>query len=132
MIMRAKQEGKVIIFELEGHLDFETTQRFHEKCHSVIHKRECRQVVFNFAKLKFVGSSGIHQFIKALKQFNSKEDRPKLCEVSMEFDKVIKAYQTTRNPFEIFENESQAIAAFDLPRPPKKTLRKKTKPVRPS
>ena len=124
MIMRAKQEGKVIIFELEGHLDFETTQQFQEKCNTLIEQNGYDRVVFNFGKLKFVGSSGIHQFIKVLKGFNAREEKPKLCQVSIEFDRIIKVYQTKRNPFDICENEPQAIAAFDVPKPVKKPRNK--------
>jgi anti-anti-sigma factor len=120
MIMRAKQEGAVLVFELEGHLDFETTQQFQSTCASLLEKNGNQRVIFNLEKLKFVGSSGINQFIRVLKEFNSREERPKICKLSTEFDKIFRAYQTTRNPFEIFLDEPTAIAAFDLPRPPKK------------
>lgn len=130
MIMRAKQEGDVLIFELEGHLDFETTQQFQETCASLVEKHGCRRLVFDFGKLKFVGSSGINQFISALKAFNTnKQEKPKLVRVSPEFDRLIKAYQTTRNPFEIFADEHEAIAAFAVVKPERKAPSKpKPKP----
>jgi len=128
MIMRAKQDGNVIIFELEGHLDFETTLQFKETCSSMIIKSGAPRVVFNMEKLKFVGSSGINQFIRVLKEFNSNEAKPKFCRLSSEFLRVFKAYQTSRNPFEIYEDESAAISSFELPAPPKKVSRKKTPP----
>ena len=70
MIMRAKQEGDFLLFELEGHLDFETTQQFEDTCAELLTKAPTAQVIFNLSKLKFVGSSGINHFIKVLKDFN--------------------------------------------------------------
>lgn len=125
MIMRAKQDGNVIVFELEGQLDFETTLQMKETCHTLMKKNNTTKVVFNMEKLKFVGSSGINQFIRVLKDFNALEEKPKFCRLSSEFQKVFKAYQTSRNPFEIFEEEAQAVISFDLPPAPKKVGRKK-------
>src|SRR5262245_3471646 len=78
MIMRAKQEGDFLIFELEGHLDFETTQQFEDTCTQMIEKTTGPKVIFKMEKLKFVGSSGINQFIKVLKDFNSLDEKPRL------------------------------------------------------
>lgn len=124
MIMRAKQDGSIIVFELEGHLDFETTLQFKEKCVDLIKKKNIQRVVFNMERLKFVGSTGINHFIKILKAFNGQKDRPKICNLSPEFVKIFKAYQTTRNPFQIYEDQVQAMKSFDLP-PMKRSLRKK-------
>ena len=126
MIMRAKQDGNVLVFELEGHLDFETTQQFEETCGSMIGKAERPRIVFSMEKLKFVGSSGINQFIKVLKDFNGSPQKPRLCNLSSEFVKMFRAYQTARNPFEIHETMAQAIASFDAPPVPKKPGRKKS------
>jgi hypothetical protein len=71
-----------------------------------------RKVVFNFSKLRFVGSSGISHFIKVLKKLNAAPAKPKLCNLSSEFLKMFKAYQTARNPFLIFDDELTAMASF--------------------
>ena len=125
MIMRAKNEGNVIVFELEGHLDFETTQQFEETCLTVLKKSETQRIVFNMKGLKFVGSSGINQFIKVLREFNGLDEKPRLCHLSSEFQKVFRALQPARNPFAIYEDEAQAIVAFDTePSIPKKLVKK--------
>lgn len=127
MILRAKKDGNVLVFELEGHLDFETTQQFEETAQSMIEKSEAPpRVVFNLERLKFVGSSGINQFIKVMKDFNANDNKPRFCNLSSEFVKMFRAYQTSRNPFEIHETEPEARAAFDLPPAPKKPGRKKS------
>ena len=129
MIMRAKQDGNVIVFELEGHLDFETTQQFEETCASFIrnssNESQTPRVIFNMEKLKFVGSSGINQFIKVLKDFNALDQKPRLCRLSSEFQKIFRAYETSRNPFEIFDDETQAVVSFDLAPAPKRTRKPK-------
>jgi anti-anti-sigma factor len=127
MILRAKNEGEVLILELEGQLDFETTLQFQETCTSLIQKNESQKVVFNLEKLKFVGSSGINHFIRIMKDFNNPKfakTKPKLCSLSTEFHRIFRAYQAARNPFDIFENFNEAVAAFDAP-PVKKTVRAK-------
>ena len=112
--MRAKQDGNIIILELEGNLDFETTLQFREKCRDLIKKTNTQRVVFNMEKLKFVGSSGINQFIKILKECNTRKEKPKLCHVSSEFSKMFRAYQTTRNPFQIYDDEMIALQSFHI------------------
>lgn len=131
MILRARQDGDVLVFELEGHLDFETTLEFKNACDQLIKSSQSPRVIFNMEKLRFVGSSSINQFIRIMKEFNSPKyikPKPKLCQVSREFERVFRAYQTTRNPFDIFESEKEAVTAFDIPvpAPVKKLKRQKT------
>lgn len=128
MILKAKQDGNVVVFELEGQLDFETTLLFQQACNGVLKQSESQRVVLNMEKLKFVGSSGINQFIDILKDFNQHPTKPKFCKVSSEFSKIFKAYQTSRNPFELFDDEDTAKAAFDSIPVPKKVGRKKKIP----
>jgi anti-anti-sigma factor len=124
MILRARKDGNITIFELEGHLDFETTNQFNDKCDALMNDVPEQQVVFNLEKLKFVGSSGISQFITILKKFNNRKPKPRLCHLSTEFNRMFRAYETTRNPFEIFDSETQAISNITSP-PEKKSRRKK-------
>lgn len=127
MIMRAKQQGEFLLLDLEGQLDFETTQQFEDTCAGLIEKSPNAQVIFNLSKLKFVGSSGINHFIKVLKDFNSLTTKPRYCQLSSEFTRVFRAYQTNRNPFHIYETEDLARASFTLvpaPAPAKKKTKK--------
>jgi anti-anti-sigma factor len=117
MILRAKQDGEVIVLELEGHLDFETTNQLKETCHSLMKKNNTNKVIFNLERLKFVGSSGINQFIRVLKDFNTLKEKPRFCLLSPEFQKVFKAYQTTRNPFYVYETQGEAVTSFSEPLP---------------
>jgi anti-anti-sigma factor len=113
MILRARTDGSIVIFDLEGQLDFETTQQFQEACAKVMRQHgNAGRMVFNLERLRFVGSSGINQFIRVLKSFNVGPERPKYCRVSPEFERLLRAFETTRSPFEVFPNETEALAAF--------------------
>jgi anti-anti-sigma factor len=128
MKMQTRRQGEITVIELEGHLDFEATRKFYETAADLLQTAGANQVVFNFAKLRFVGSSGISQFIKILKKLNAAVTKPKMCHLSSEFIKMFKAYETIRNPFQIFDDENQAVASFSLidGPAPKAVRRKKT------
>lgn len=129
MIMRAKQDGKVVVFELEGHLEFETTVQFQEACQNILKKSPETRLVFDFQKLKFVGSSGINHFISTMKSLLSLTPTPKMIHVSTEFDKIFNAYRTAKYPFPVFENIEQALTAFDNPEAEKSKKPKKKKEI---
>ncbi len=129
MIMRAREQGNVVVLELEGHLDVETTAQFQDMCLGIMKKDTSKRVILNMERLKFVGSTGINQFVDAIKAFSKCETKPKMCKVSNDFLMILRAYQTTRNPFEIFDNEELATAAFDAPPAPKKITKPKTKTI---
>jgi len=126
--MRAKQDGKVVVFELEGHLEFETTVKFQEACEDVLAKQPDSRLILNFHKLKFVGSSGINHFITTMKELLALSPAPKMIHVSTEFDKIFNAYRTAKHPFPVYENIDKALLAFESPEeiPVKKTKKKKT------
>ncbi len=115
MIIRARQEGNTVIFNLEGHLDFETIIQFEETCGKIMSKDTKPRIIVNMEGLRFVGSSGINQFVKVLKALNKATLKPKLVSVSSEFEKILRALETIRNPFEILENETQGFLAFETP-----------------
>lgn len=112
MILRAKSEGDVLIFELEGHLDFETTEQFKDTCLSLMKKKNTKELLINLSKLKFVGSTGIHYFIDVLKRLHKESKVLKFCNVSTEFLRMFEAFQSTRNPFLVFDDEIKALEAF--------------------
>jgi anti-anti-sigma factor len=129
MKMNTRRQGEITVIELEGHLDFEATMVFHETASDLLQKEVGNQVVFNFAKLRFVGSSGISQFIKVIKKLNASPAKPKMCGLSSEFLKMFKAYQTARNPFQIFDDEDQAVASFSGVAPALEKIPRPRKPI---
>ncbi len=113
MILRTKKDNDVIMFELEGFLDFESIEQFKDRFKGSV-KRDDR-VLVNMKNLKFVGSSSITHFIRTLKEFNSTKivkNKLRICNLSSDFEKVFKVYQSKRNKFEIFPDERTAIDSF--------------------
>jgi len=127
MNLRARRAGEALIIELDGQLDFESTQQFQDTCEDLIRKADTKQVVFHLRGLRFVGSSGINHFIRVLKEFNSFAEKPRLCHLSTEFMRMFRAYQSVRNPFEILEDEALAIASFAESRPGKPMAKTKSR-----
>lgn len=132
MILRAKQEQNVLVFELEGTLDFETTHQLSQTCQGLMAKNDCTKVVFDFEKLKFVGSSGIHQFVDVLKEFNGFKEKPRLCHLSVEFEKILRAFQSAKRPFAVFGNRLDAITSFENDKPVKVAPAPKAKAAKPA
>lgn len=114
MIMRVRQEQNVLVLELEGQLDFESTQEFRRACDDLLTKHDAERVVVDMERLRFVGSSGIGQFIRALKDLHkTRKTQAKLCHASSEFQRLFRVYQTARRPFEFYNDVTQAILSFE-------------------
>ncbi len=124
MDYKTRVEGNVLVFELKGSVDFESAILFRAECHRAIAKQSPERIVFNMTGLRFVGSSAISQFIKVLKNLNSKTVKPRYCHLSSEFQRLFRAYEAVRKPFEIFPSESEARASFDAPARPRRRGRR--------
>ena len=124
MDFKSRLDGNVLVFDLKGNVDFESALQFKEQCHQTIHKQNPERIVFNLSGLRFVGSSAINQFIKVLKEFNSITIKPKYCHLSCEFERLFRAYEAARKPFDIYPSESDARASFDAPVVPRRRGRR--------
>jgi anti-anti-sigma factor len=113
--LRLRHESTTLVFELDGNLDFETTIQFGETYISLIQKHNPERIIVNLQGLRFVGSSGINQFIKILRDFNTKNCKPRFCHLSPEFVRLFRAYQTSRKPFEIYLTEDEAKSSCHEP-----------------
>jgi len=107
IIMNEKKRGQmktkitekedIVIVDLEGGLSFESQIPFREDLIRLSDanrtSKRPKQIIFNFEKLEFVGSSGISGFVQVLKDFNLSESfKPRYCNVGSEFQKIIKAF----------------------------------------
>ena len=115
MNLKMRTDGTFLIVDLDGNIDFESAMQFKKDCEIQIEKFESQRIVFNLSGLRFVGSSAINQFIKVLRGFNIKPIKPKFCHLSSEFERLFRAYETVRKPFEIYPSEMEAKASFDAP-----------------
>ncbi len=100
--------GEVLVVELKGRLDFETTAPFRRTC---IEKLTSERVVFDLKNLNFVGSLGLTDFVSILDDL-AKESRQgvRFCGVSSEFKRLFEASGLAGHS--IFENQEKAIQSF--------------------
>lgn len=100
--------GEVLIVELTGRLDFETTEPFRKTC---MEKLVSEKVVFDLKNLNFVGSLGLTDFVTTLDQM-SRQSQPgvKFCGVSSEFRRLFEAGGLAGH--DIFESQEKAIQSF--------------------
>jgi anti-anti-sigma factor len=108
--MEARYEVKagVVVVELKGRLDFETTAPFRRTC---LERLLGEKVVFDLKHLNFVGSLGLKDFVDTLDHMR-RQSQPgvKFCGVSSEFRRLFEASGMV--PLEIFENKEKAVQSF--------------------
>jgi len=61
--MDIKQKNKTLYIQLEGELDHHSAQSLRERIDQAFEPTDCRQIVFDFARVTFMDSSGIGMII---------------------------------------------------------------------
>ena len=108
MQARVSNEGEVVVVHLLGRIDMESADGFRRVC---LEKFAQSQVVFNFADLSFVGSSGILPFLETMNAFKKANTRGfKFSNVGIEFRRLFAA--TPLHDVLIFENFQLASRSF--------------------
>jgi anti-anti-sigma factor len=103
----AKQSG-VVVVELKGRLDFESSGPFRRTC---LEKLLSERVVFDLRHLNFVGSLGLKDFVETLDVMVQKSGRGvRFCGVSSEFRRLFEASGLSGH--EIYESPEKAIQSF--------------------
>jgi anti-anti-sigma factor len=102
--------GQVVVVELNGKLDFETSEPFRRTC---LEKLISEKVVFDLRNLNFVGSLGLKDFVATMEDMK-KSSRPgvKFCGVSSEFRRLFEA--SGIHAQDMFESQEKALQAFVL------------------
>lgn len=100
--------GEVVVVELNGRLDFETSGPFRRTC---LERLVSQKVVFDLRNLNFVGSLGLTDFMTTIEDMK-RQSRPgvKFCGLSSEFRRLFEASGLPAQDF--FENQEKAIQSF--------------------
>ncbi|MGE0526088.1 MAG: STAS domain-containing protein [Bdellovibrionales bacterium] len=98
----------VVIVELKGRLDLETSEPFRKTC---LEKLVSERVVFDLKALNFVGSLGLKDFVHTLDEM-TRQSGPgvRFCGVSSEFRRLFEASGLAGQVF--FESRDQAIQSL--------------------
>lgn len=100
--------GSVVVVELKGRLDFETSEPFRRTC---LEKLIDQRVVFDLRHLNFVGSLGLKDFVDTLDVMMQKSiSGVKFCGVSSEFRRLFDA--SGLNGQEFYDSPEKAIQSF--------------------
>ncbi len=100
--------GGVVVVELKGRLDFETSEPFRRTC---LERLVQEKVVFDLRNLSFVGSLGLKDFVDTLDSMAQKSNLGvRFCGVSSEFRRLFEASGLAGQ--EIFETRDKAIQSF--------------------
>ena len=82
-----------ITLKLSGYLDFESTPPLCKDLQKILPDAKDKQIIFDFAALQFVGSSGVTIFLQVLRDFNLKTEKaPFYFNVKSEFKKLELSY----------------------------------------
>ena len=104
----------VVVVELKGRLDFETSEPFRRTC---LERLAQEKVVFDLRHLNFVGSLGLKDFVDTLESLSRRStDGVRFCGVSSEFRRLFEASGLAGTEF--FENREKAIQSLVIPPSP--------------
>lgn len=101
------KRGGVVVVELKGRLNIESSEPFRRTC---LERLVRERVVFDLSHLNFVGSLGLKDFVETLDTMAQKGAGVKFCGVSSEFRRMFDA--TSLRGQEIFESTEKAIQSF--------------------
>ena len=109
-----EQRGEVVVVELKGRLNFETTEPFRKTC---LERLLSEKVVFNLQHLNFVGSLGLKDFVDTMDHMTQRsQPGVKFCGVSSEFRRLFEA--SGISALNIYENTDKAVQSFATTQPP--------------
>ncbi len=100
--------GGVVVVELKGRLNFETSEPFRRTC---LERLVQERVVFDLKYLSFVGSLGLKDFVETLDSMKQKSSMGvRFCGVSSEFRRLFEASGLAGQEF--FDTRDKAIQSF--------------------
>jgi len=114
MRVELREKNGVTLIDLSGALDYESLDRFKKGIDAFLGNEKIRvnkRVVVNMSNLDFFGSTGLTEFVKAMKELGSKYSNLKYCGVGSSFKKIMK-YNIHKEDSFIFETEEDAVRSF--------------------
>jgi len=105
-----KKDGDYTIVELSGFIDVESAEPFAEMVEGTINPKGEQKVIIDMSNLRFVGSTGISNFVKEIRVFNKLRMKPTYIGMKSEFVRIFRLFED-KDPFEITENLEAAKQA---------------------
>ena len=114
MRVELREKDGVTLIDLSGALDYESLDRFKKGIDAFLGNEKIRvnkRVVINMDKLDFFGSTGLTEFVTAMKDLGYKYSNLKYCGVDSSFKKIMK-YNSDKDSSFVFETEEDAVRSF--------------------
>jgi anti-sigma B factor antagonist len=106
-----REEGNKVTVEVDGFLNFESPKPFAAALVEIYTKNPKARVFINLGTLSFVGSSGISNFVKAVRDFNAHVPQPIYSGLRPEFIKMFRLFEGPR-PFLFNEDRGPALSSL--------------------
>ena len=101
-------ESGVVVVELKGRLNFETTEPFRRTC---VQRLLQEKVIFDLKNLHFVGSLGLKDFVETLDYMAQRSPAGvRFCGVSSEFRRLFEATGLAGQT--LFDSREKALQSF--------------------
>ena len=109
MKVKLKKKKDKIIVSFVGYIDLGLDKKFHLLCKEHLQKQK---VIFNMQDLSFVGSVGISDFFKTLRDFTLRNKNSlKFIGLRSEFKQILAV--NMNEDVEFFDNETEAFSSFE-------------------
>ena len=105
------KEDDVFIINLLGDLVAGKIYSLKEDVEKIL-KQEKPKIIFNFADVEFIDSSGIGLIVNALKKLSEKNSKLKLCNLNKTVTNIFKQIKIY-SFFEVYDSLDEAIDSFE-------------------
>lgn len=110
MQVKEKSVGEVVVLELSGEIDINTSPEVRKAFDQLI-KDQKKKILLNFAEVAYIDSSGLATLVEMLQRLKRIGGVLRLCNLS---EKVKGLFEITKleKLFSIFSSEEEAIRDF--------------------
>jgi len=111
MDINEKYENDVMILELKGRLDANTSEQLEKKLIPPINNDKYLKIIIDFADLEYISSAGLRLLLLAAKKLDKKDGKIVLCAMQ-DFIKEVFEISGFTPIFPITEDQEKALAKF--------------------
>lgn len=112
-----RKDGDYTVLELSGFIDVESAEPVAEFIEDAFQTNTGTKMIVDMSNLRFVGSTGIANFVKEIRVFNKMRMKPTYYGVKSEFVRIFRMHEDS-DSFEIVgtatEAKHAALARFNL------------------
>lgn len=103
-----RKDGIYTIVELSGFIDIESADPVTEFIEETFeHNRDTKMIV-DMSNLRFVGSTGISNFVKEIRVFNKMRMKPTYFGMKSEFVRIFRLHEEQEGAFDIVSTAEEA------------------------